>query len=118
MGLWSLTTHPTIRPKAKRRQQVQCVKGEMQEWLRAHNLAFEENTNKRELYQIILRIKPQKRYFFHKLLNTHGHKALRLPPYHCDLNLIEYNYMEFGETEGGRQNVNQSEKEIKKRGTL
>lgn len=85
----------------------------MQEWLRAHNVAFEENMTKRELYQIIPRSKPPKRYVADELMKAHGHEILRLPPYHCDLNPIEYIW-NLVKQRVADKNVNQSEKEIKK----
>ena len=30
-----------------------------------------------------------KKYSIDKVINARGHEALRLPPYHCNLNLIE-----------------------------
>ncbi|KFM62995.1 hypothetical protein X975_11209, partial [Stegodyphus mimosarum] len=33
---------------------------------------------------------PKKTYKFDVMLEEHGFTALRLPPYHCDINAIEY----------------------------
>lgn len=62
----------------------------MQNWLRDNNIPFDEKMTKRELYAIILRTKPPKKYVVDKLMQEHGQEIVRLPSYHCDLNPIEY----------------------------
>lgn len=43
-----------------------------------------------ELLEMINKIKPQfHKYLIDELVETHNHKILRLPPYHCELNPIE-----------------------------
>ena len=43
-----------------------------------------------ELYEIIIaNAPPEKKYCIDELLKEKGHEALRIPPYHCDLNAIE-----------------------------
>lgn len=66
------------------------LKSEMQSWLRKNNISFEEKMTKPELYHKILINKPPKKYIVDELMREHGHEVLRLPPYHCDLNPIEY----------------------------
>lgn len=65
-------------------------KCEMVAWLECKKIAFQSNLLKPQLYEII---KNHKRahivYKFDRLLLEHGHIALRLPPYHPDLNPIE-----------------------------
>ena len=41
------------------------------------------------LYELIKLHKPDPVYKVDEFLKRHGHLALRLPPYHCDLNPIE-----------------------------
>ncbi|XP_026736219.1 uncharacterized protein LOC113499852 isoform X2 [Trichoplusia ni] len=62
----------------------------MVEWLQAHNIEFPDNSTKLELYLIIKQNKLPKNFKIDKLLADHGHEVLRLPPYNCDLNPIEY----------------------------
>lgn len=64
----------------------------MIEWLQRHGEFYEEkSTRKAILYEAILRLKPKEKQFkVDKLLKESGHSVLRLPPYMCDLNAIEY----------------------------
>lgn len=65
-------------------------KAEMIAWLTAKNLQFSANMLKPQLYEIIKKNKGcHIVYKFDCLLREHGHIALRLPPYHPDLNPIE-----------------------------
>ena len=64
-------------------------KAEMQEWLVKNNIKFENKMTKPKLYELIKQNKPPPKFKFDELLKEHGHEALRLPPYHCDLNPIE-----------------------------
>ncbi|XP_063394034.1 uncharacterized protein LOC134679122 [Cydia fagiglandana] len=59
----------------------------MKEWLKAHNIEFSMKDTVSILYEIINKNRPPKE---HLIDNPHGHEVLRLPPYHCDLNPIEY----------------------------
>lgn len=75
-------------------------KEEIQNWLHARNVAFENNDLKLQLLHLVsqcvlifiythklnvnFRNKPQKKYEF-----QYGHEVLRLPPYHCIFNPIE-----------------------------
>lgn len=67
------------------------LKSDMTTWLRERSIAFNESLTKVELYKIIQdnksRFPPV--YKLDKLLESHGHKVLRLPPYHPELNPIE-----------------------------
>lgn len=65
-------------------------KADMIDWLTSKNITFSTNLHKPQLYEIIKYHKRQHIvYKFDKLLEEHGHVALRLPPYHPDLNPIE-----------------------------
>ncbi|XP_048482148.1 uncharacterized protein LOC125489667 [Plutella xylostella] len=66
------------------------LKSEMQSWLTKNNISFDQKMTKPELYHIIRLNKPEKKYVVDDLLREHGHEVVRLPPYHCDLNPIEY----------------------------
>ncbi|XP_041974434.1 uncharacterized protein LOC121729854 [Aricia agestis] len=67
-----------------------ALKHEMQSWLTTHNINYDIKITRPELYQIIRSNKPQKKYVVDELLKESGHEVVRLPPYHCDLNPIEY----------------------------
>lgn len=65
-------------------------KADMQDWLRNHNIAYEEDMLKTQLYSLVLLHKSRfKRYAIEEMINEHGFSCLRLPPYHPDLNPIE-----------------------------
>ena len=61
----------------------------MTAWLEKHNIPFNKDLLKPELYRIILQNKPEKKRIVDEMILSHGHLILRLPPYHCDLNPIE-----------------------------
>lgn len=92
-------------PNMNNRKQV------MVEWLQAHNIEFPSESTKPELYLIIKQHKPPKNYKIDKLLAENGHEVVRLPPYNCDLNPIEYiwNLMKMRVSE---KNVEQLESRI------
>ncbi|XP_045506272.1 uncharacterized protein LOC123702539 [Colias croceus] len=89
------------------------LKADMQNWLRDNNIPFDEKMTKKELYPIILRTKPPKKYVVDELMQEHGQEIVRLPPYHCDLSPIEYIW-NLVKQRVANKNVNQSEKEIEK----
>ncbi|EFA11630.1 hypothetical protein TcasGA2_TC000008 [Tribolium castaneum] len=63
----------------------------MQEWLINHNIQFDQNFTKKQLWELIqpFRENLEKHYVIDKILNDQGHEVLRLPPYHCQYNPIE-----------------------------
>ena len=65
-------------------------KNVMQEWLRAHNIHFSPDDRKCELMEKIKANKPPIRYKIDELAASKGHEVIRLPPWHPDLNPIEY----------------------------
>ncbi|PSN48823.1 hypothetical protein C0J52_05103 [Blattella germanica] len=67
-----------------------AVKQEMMKWLQDNKIKFSADMKKDELFELIQRFKPQeKTYHIDKLISMHGHIALRLPPYMCELTAIE-----------------------------
>lgn len=64
-------------------------KTDIQDWLRANHIMFEENQTRSELLVLVQKYKPEPVYEADEMLKEHGHEVLRLPPYHCDLNPIE-----------------------------
>ncbi|KAL4702116.1 hypothetical protein ACJJTC_010682 [Scirpophaga incertulas] len=51
----------------------------MQNWLRDNNVPFDESMTRKELYLIILRTKPPKKYVVDELMKEHGQEIVRLP---------------------------------------
>lgn len=60
------------------------------EWLQRQGVEANINMLKTELLSLIKQFKPLKpRYVRDELADEHGHKIMRLPPYHCQYNAIE-----------------------------
>ena len=66
-----------------------CRNGDIQDFLRRHDIPFSANMLKAELLEICKRHKQAPVYVVDEILRRHGHLTLRLPPYHADLNAIE-----------------------------
>ena len=65
-------------------------KADIQAWLSSHGVAFDDKMVRAELLTLVKRNKPDSPVFkVDQLVSQYGHKILRLPPYHCDLNPIE-----------------------------
>lgn len=65
------------------------LKSEMQTWLKAKGLYFEESWTKPHLYETIKNNKGEPEYKIKHVLKHKSHELVRLPPYHYDLNPIE-----------------------------
>lgn len=65
-------------------------RSEMVKWLRDHNVDFEEDMLRSQLYELIKVNKPPRVDVVDTVLNTAGHEVLRLPANHSDLSPIEY----------------------------
>lgn len=69
---------------------ISSRKLDMQEWLKNHNIGFDDTFKKAELLQLINLNKPQyPKYVIDELAREKGHVIIRLPPYHCHFNPIE-----------------------------
>lgn len=68
------------------------TKNVMIEWLSRHGEEYDEKTTRKAaLFEAIQRLKPPRKvYKIDNLLKGQGHTVLRLPPYMCDLNAIEF----------------------------
>ncbi|XP_054283269.1 uncharacterized protein LOC129000331 [Macrosteles quadrilineatus] len=65
-------------------------KADMHTWLMKKGVPFSNNMLKVELLQLIdIHKSGHKRYVIDEMLGEHGHTALKLPPYHPELNSIE-----------------------------
>jgi transposase len=58
-------------------------------WLRNENIPFDETYFKPELLSLVKQAQKTKKFQIDKLIEEHGHRCLRLPPYHSHLNPIE-----------------------------
>lgn len=62
----------------------------MQAWLGSHNIPNTNDMVRKELYTIVKIHKGRfQKYRVDTMAEEHGHRVLRLPPYHCQLNPIE-----------------------------
>ena len=69
---------------------INSRKDVIQEWLNSNGIHYPEGALKIELLEIVKQNKPKdKNYTVDNILKQHGHVALRLPPYHPELNPIE-----------------------------
>lgn len=62
---------------------------DIQQWLDRHGIQYSTGLLKAELLQLCKLNKPAPTFRVDQLLKDNGHSALRLPPYHADLNPIE-----------------------------
>ena len=61
----------------------------MIQWLQKKGVAVDPLALKPTVYEMVKQHKPSKDYVVDRLFQEWGHRVLRLPPYHCDLNPIE-----------------------------
>lgn len=67
------------------------TKAEMEAWLLQKDIPFSPSTLKVELYELIKLHKPSHiRHLIDDIFKKHGQDILKLPPYHPELNAIEY----------------------------
>lgn len=64
-------------------------KSDIQDFLREHDLYYEEHYNKKQLLEVLRTKKFEKIYAVDEMAKKHGHTVLRLPPYFCIFNPIE-----------------------------
>lgn len=65
------------------------TKQQIIDWLSSKNIKFNPTSTKVQLYELIKRNKPPIRYITDELAEYSGHKVLRTPVRHCELNPIE-----------------------------
>ncbi|XP_046960672.1 uncharacterized protein LOC124530527 [Vanessa cardui] len=68
---------------------MSSTKTEMQNWITSNDLSYLPTMIKAQLFEIIKEHRQPPVYEADRMLEEHGHKVVRLPPYHCDLNPIE-----------------------------
>ena len=64
-------------------------KADLQEWLRKHNVPFDNTMLRPQLLALAKANKPSPKFVIDTIAKEKGHEILRLPPYHPDLNPIE-----------------------------
>ncbi|CAH0722713.1 unnamed protein product, partial [Brenthis ino] len=69
---------------------LSSTKAEMQNWIINKGLSYLPTMVKAQLYKIIKEHKEAPIYEADQMLQAHCHKVARLPPYHCELNAIEF----------------------------
>jgi transposase len=83
----------------------------IQEWLQRNNINYEEEMTKTELLQLVRIQRPPPEYVIDSTFQEHGHETIRLPPYNCDLNAIEFIW-NIIRTKVAHKNVGQSAADI------
>jgi transposase len=67
-----------------------ALKSEMMSWLESNNIPFTSAMRKVQLFHLISQFKSREKVFhIDELFKETGHTVVRLPPYMCELNLIE-----------------------------
>nr|XP_015840131.1 PREDICTED: uncharacterized protein LOC103314336 [Tribolium castaneum] len=74
----------------ERQPSTSWKKDEIKTWLEEKKIVHPQNAFKQELLAIAKSNKQNVNYKVDKLVEEHGHKVLRLPPYHCHYNPIEH----------------------------
>ena len=59
--------------------------GDIKQWLKNKNIAFEEKSKKKSLITIVKELNIPKRYAVDKIIKESGHIPLRTPPYCCEV---------------------------------
>lgn len=86
-------------------------KQEIRDWLESNEVSTTGDMRKAELLQLVKKFSHTKTFYVDEILKKHGHTVLRLPPYHCDLNPIEFIWS-LVKHKVAMNNVQQSAKEI------
>ena len=66
-------------------------KGQLQSWLKENIVPFRPDALRSELWMLCKTHRAEKTSkVIDNIANSYGHEVLRLPPYHCDMNAIEF----------------------------
>lgn len=85
---------------------------DMMDWLQRHEIPFEGNMLKAQLYNLIKLYQP-KLHVVEGILKELGHEVLRLPPYYCDLNPVD-NILNLVKQRASEKSVSKSECETER----
>lgn len=66
-----------------------CSKERMLQWLERNKIVCSPDCLKVELVEILAKVAPEPTYAIDEIAEEHGHKVLRTPPYHPELQPIE-----------------------------
>ena len=66
-----------------------CSKARIVEWLEQNKIYCRRDCLKPELVEILRRLAPEPTYAIDEIARSHGHEAIRTPPYHPELQPIE-----------------------------
>lgn len=66
-----------------------CSKEKIFNWLEYNNIPCKDDCLKIELVEILKKFAPEPTYSIDMIANEHGHKVIRTPPYHPELQPIE-----------------------------
>ncbi|CAH2101316.1 unnamed protein product [Euphydryas editha] len=111
-GIIVMDNVPYHSKQANKPPNFSARKNKKQTWLQEHYIAFDNKMTKRELYMLIKRNKPAWYISSTKYLELMG-MIFRLPPYHYDLNPIEYVW-NLIKQQVADKNIHQSEKDIER----
>ncbi|XP_031333452.1 uncharacterized protein LOC116163580 [Photinus pyralis] len=71
----------------------QCwTKMSLIEWLTSQDITFAPTMMQDRIWEVVKNHIPPKLFRLNELALQHGHRVLRLPPYHCEYNPIEMVY--------------------------
>ncbi|XP_055943161.1 uncharacterized protein LOC129972879 [Argiope bruennichi] len=80
--------HTTVENPTPKKYSTKKV---MIDWLKNNGIPCDQKMRKAELFSLIDSNRPKKIvYKIDNLIEKEGHEVIRLPPYHCDLNAIEF----------------------------
>lgn len=65
------------------------LKNEIRDWLESNKIPCNSDCLKAELVEILNKIAPEPTYVIDEVARAHGHKVVRTPPYHPELQPIE-----------------------------
>lgn len=89
-GIVVIDNAPHLMTLTDKKPTSTADKGELQNWLRTNNIPFLDNMPRETLFAIVTSAKVPKKHDMDDLLKEHGQEVLHLPPYHSDINPIEY----------------------------
>lgn len=66
-----------------------CSKSKIKDWLEQNKIIFKEDCLKSEMVEMLKKIVPEPTYEIDEIAHGYGHKVMRTPPYHPELQPIE-----------------------------
>jgi transposase len=81
----------------------------LKQWLRQHDIAFDEGATKAELVDLLKANKGKVKFKCVDIAERYGHTLLYTPPYHCELQPIEGVWAVVKNRVGGRPHANMAD---------